>query len=197
MKKAAIRGGTIILRVISALAAVALMELGARAAAAQSLIAHLGPTNVVGDEPIYLNFGAGGFNIQGHRSSDPSGLAQIELHLGRRLFFFGPVVGLLANTHGGVFGYGGIYSDLTYGRLIVTPLAGLGGYSRGKSIDLGGTFQFRLSLNIAYRIDNASRLGLQFAHISNAGIHDRNPGENEWLLTYSIPLHFTFPWAVR
>jgi hypothetical protein len=193
MKEQAIRSSTLVLRVINALAAVALVELCAHAAAAQSPVAHLGLTNAMSDEPIYLNFGAGGFNVQGHRGSDPSGVAQIELHLGRRLFFFGPVFGLLANTKGGVFGYGGIYSDFTYDRLVVTPLAGFGGHSKGESIDLGGTFQFRLSLNIAYEFNDASRLGLQFAHISNASIHSRNPGENEWLLTYTIPLHLAFP----
>jgi hypothetical protein len=31
-----------------------------------------------------------------------------------------------------------------------------------------------------------SRLGVQFAHISNAGLHKRNPGDNELLTKYAL-----------
>jgi hypothetical protein len=71
-------------------------------------------------------------------------------------------------------------------------LAAVGGYHRGGSEDLGSTFQFRLSADLSYQFDNQSRLGLQFAHISNAGIIRTNPGENELLLTYAIPLQMPF-----
>jgi hypothetical protein len=178
---------TFIRQAVALLPAVAL-GFSPHPAAAQSEAVSVGPIQVLSDEPSYFDFGAGAFNIQGHRLSAPSALGQIELHYGRKLFFLGPAIGLLADTQGGVFGYGGIYSDLTYGQLVVTPLAGLGGYHRGGSIDLGGTFQFRLSLTVAYEFGDAARLGLRFAHISNAGIHNRNPGENEWLLTFAVPL---------
>ena len=45
-----------------------------------------------------------------------------------------------------------------------------------------------MSLDLAYRFDNGHRLGVRAAHISNASIHERNPGEEELLLTYSFPL---------
>jgi hypothetical protein len=86
-----------------------------------------------------------------------------------------------------VYGYAGGYADIALDRFIVTPLAAVGAYSRGSSQDLGGVFQFRLSLEAAYQLDSGSRIGVKFAHISNAGIDDRNPGENELLATYSIP----------
>lgn len=73
---------------------------------------------------------------------------------------------------------------------MATPFLGLGGYSEGDDTDLGGVFQFRASLNLAYQFHDGSRFGVRFAHISNAGIHDRNPGEEELLLTYSIPFSF-------
>jgi lipid A 3-O-deacylase len=78
------------------------------------------------------------------------------------------------------------------GNFILTPLAAVGGYHKGGSEDLGGTIQFRLSANLAYEFDNQTRLGVQFAHISNAGIHNFNPGDNELLLTYAIPLNLPF-----
>jgi len=41
-------------------------------------------------------------------------------------------------------------------------------------------------------LDNKSRIGLQIAHISNAGIYHRNPDDNEVLVTYAFPLHWPF-----
>jgi len=63
-------------------------------------------------------------------------------------------------------------------------------YHRGGGEDLGGTFEFRTSVVGAYEFGNGSRVGVQFAHVSNAGTGKRNvnPGENELLLTYSLPL---------
>ncbi|HJT06016.1 MAG TPA: acyloxyacyl hydrolase, partial [Stellaceae bacterium] len=82
------------------------------------------------------------------------------------------------------------YADVRLGNLVITPFGGLGGYHRGDGEHLGGTFQFRLSLAVAYEFANRSRLGVQYAHISNARIHDINPGDNELLVTYSLPLGF-------
>jgi hypothetical protein len=64
----------------------------------------------------------------------------------------------------------------------------MGGYHDGDSANLGGVFQFRLSLDVAYRFDNGHRLGVRAAHISNAGVNEENPGEEELLLTYSVSL---------
>ncbi len=91
---------------------------------------------------------------------------------------------------GGVFGYGGVYADLQLGQVVITPLGAIGGYRRGGSEDLGGAFQFRLSVAMSSEFGNRSRIGVQYAHISNADIYTVNPGENELLLTYAIPLPF-------
>jgi hypothetical protein len=99
-------------------------------------------------------------------------------------------MGVMANTDGGVFGYGGIYADIKYRNLVATPFFTVGGYHQGGSKDLGGTFQFRSGMTFAYQFNRGSRLGVRFAHISNASIYDNNPGENEVLLTYAIPLSF-------
>jgi hypothetical protein len=147
------------------------------------------PLNVRGDEPSYLEMDIGAFNIQGNSDRDAATVGEAEFRYGRKWFFVGPAVGLLANTQGAVYGYVGLYSDIVLGnRIVITPLAGLGGYDRGSSLDLGGTFAFRLSATIAYQFDNQSRLGFKFGHIENAGLYDRNPGETELLVSYSLPL---------
>jgi hypothetical protein len=150
----------------------------------------LGPIQVLRDEPSYLDFAAGAFNITERRESPVSAEARLEFRYGKKLWIFGPAVGVLANSKGGALVYGGFYSDLKYDRVVVTPLAAVGGYHRGGSEDLGGVLEFRLSLGIAYEFGDSSRLGLQIAHISNGNTHEKNPSENELLLTYAIPIHW-------
>jgi len=150
----------------------------------------LGPFVVAADEPSYLDFAAGTFGTgPGHLAPDAA-TGRVELRYGGKLYHIGPALGLLGNTRGGVFGYAGLYADLRLGDVVITPLAGLGGYHRGSGPDLGGTFEFRLSLAAAHEFADRSRLGLQYGHISNGGSHRRNPGENEILVTYARPLGF-------
>ena len=146
--------------------------------------ARLGPFVVHGNEADNLLLGAGAFDLR----HDPSGAGTVEYRFGRKVFVVGPALGLMANTSGGLFGYVGAYADLSYKKLYVTPQLAMGGYGEGGSQDLGGVFQFRQSIDFAYRFENGHRLGIRAAHISNAGIHDLNPGEEELLLTYSFPV---------
>ena len=145
---------------------------------------------LLGSEPSYLDLAAGAFDIQGHREAGTSGEGRIEFRYGQKFLYIGPAAGVLATTRGGVFGYAGFYADIAWGRFVLTPLGAVGAYSRGSDENLGGVFQFRTSAVITYEFDSGARLGFQFAHISNAGIHKRNPGDNETLLTYSFPLPF-------
>jgi hypothetical protein len=175
-----------------ALAVALLCALGSGVAAAQTGGTPLqtGPAQLAGDEASYLDLGVGSFGSgPGHPAPD-SAEGRVELRYGKKLFYLGPALGLLANTNGGIFGYGGLYADVRLGDLVITPFGGIGGYDRGSGERLGGTFEFRLSLAVAYELANRSRLGVQYAHISNAGIHDINPGDNELLVTYSLPLGF-------
>jgi len=147
---------------------------------------------VLGDQPSYLDLAAGAFDIPIHRGAVTTGEGRVEFRYGEKLFYIGPAVGLLVNGKGGVYGYGGFYADIAFDRFVVTPLAAVGTYRRGDGPDLGGTLEFRLSINAAYELDNKSRVGLQIAHISNAGIYHRNPDDNEVLVTYAFPLHWPF-----
>ena len=66
----------------------------------------------------------------------------------------------MANTEGGLFGYFGLYVDLSVGPIYFTPQLGLGAYHRGDSRDLGGNFQFRETVELSYRFANGHRAGL-------------------------------------
>jgi lipid A 3-O-deacylase len=144
------------------------------------------------DAKSYLEAAAGVYDIIGDGHRDETAAASIEFRLGRKLYYLGPAVGLIGNMRGGGMIYLGLYGDIPIGPVVVTPLAGLGAWRRGghSDEDLGGWFQFRLSLEAAYQFLDRSRLGLRFGHISNADIHRKNPGENDLMLTYALPLDF-------
>jgi lipid A 3-O-deacylase len=147
----------------------------------------LGPVVVHGDEADALTLGLGVFDPF-KKVNDEAAAATLEYRLGRKLFVIGPAIGGMANTDGGLFGYLGLYGDISVGKVYFTPQLAVGAYHQGDSRDLGGVFQFRETVEFSYRFDNGQRLGVRVAHISNAHIHEFNPGEEEYYLTYAIAL---------
>ncbi|HSA80007.1 MAG TPA: acyloxyacyl hydrolase, partial [Geminicoccaceae bacterium] len=141
-----------------------------------NVFARLGPIALHGSEPDALTLGLGAFDI-GETHTSPA--ANLEYRFGRKLFFIGPSYGLVANTDGGLLGYVNAYIDLSYRDFYLTPQVGIGGYREGSGRDLGSIFQFRAASDLTYRFANGARLGLRFAHVSNANTADPNPGEEE------------------
>jgi len=148
----------------------------------------LGPLEVRGSGSgrTVLAFGAYDFVDD----EDPSFAFNWEYRVGHKLLAIGPALGIDVNADAALFGYLGLYGDIAIGPVVVTPVLAAGGYREGESIDLGGVFQFRSALDITYEFEDASRLGLRISHISNAGIHDDNPGVEELFLTFSVPFDF-------
>ena len=96
-----------------------------------------------------------------------------------------PVIGAMANTDGGLYGYAGLAAPFTIGSggFQIEPAAGVGAYRQGHSTNLGGTFEFHLGLSATQRIGRALRVGVALNHISNANIHVRNRGTNVAMAT--------------
>ncbi len=161
------------------------------AEADQSQPLSLGPFEVLPSGKGMLMVGAGGFNALWTRhtvGNGSSALLNVEYRFGKKLFYLGLATGGLVNSDSGSFVYVGNYLDIRYKKFIATPLLAVGAYNQGAGPDLGGTLQFRSSLTLAYELEDKSRIGVGIAHISNASIHDENPGENEILVSYSF--HF-------
>ena len=142
------------------------------------------------EEPDFLAVSLGAFDMNDDQTSAE---ARIEYRSDWRPWLVAPMVGLMTNSDGGVYGYGGLYLDVFLGRrLVITPNFAIGGYAQGGSKDLGSILEFRSGVEIAYRFDNRARLGVAFQHISNASIDDNNPGTESLVLTYAIPLSGLF-----
>jgi len=141
--------------------------------------------HLLGDGPHYVNLAVGTF--EGFDDQDNAFAGQLEGRFGRKFLGIGPLVGALSNSDGGVIAYAGIYLDLALGRFVLSPQTGFGAYEKGSSKDLGGTFEFISGLGLSYQFENRSRLGVRYEHISNANLHDANPGADILLLNYGIP----------
>ena len=142
--------------------------------------AHSGDTS-------FITIAGGYYDIN---DNEDAGEFRIEWK-GRKWFWaIKPIVGLMATTEAAIYGYAGVGWDIYFGRRIVaTPSFAAGAYSDGNGKDLGSVVEFRSALEIAWRFDNESRLGVMFYHLSNAGIDDNNPGTEVLSIGYSLPLN--------
>lgn len=159
------------------------------------------PCTFAAEKPARLAVGVGAFGVRDQTAVSP--MASLQYYTAYRLFEqtaaarfqgIGPILGLSANTDGGVFGYGGAYAALrVLDRIRLLPSAGIGGYARGQSEDLGGVFEFHLGAALFYQppsndwLPAGLCLGVTYTHISNASIHDRNPGADNILAGISMP----------
>ena len=106
----------------------------------------------------------------------------------KKFFYLKPFAGIDVNFDYGGMVYAGVLMDIYLGRrIVVTPTFAPGIYWQGDSKDLGYPVEFRSMLEVSYRFDNRSRLGVAFGHISNASLSKDNPGTELFLLTYSHP----------
>jgi hypothetical protein len=141
------------------------------------------------EEPDLLAIGIGSFDFV--RLDDPAGDFRIEYRHGRGLWVFQPWLGLEVTSDAALFGVAGLFSDFALGqRVIVSPSVGVGAFRRGNGRDLGGVFEIRSQLEVAWRFADERRLGIAVSHISNAGISDRNVGTEIVTLYYAFPLAF-------
>ena len=138
------------------------------------------------DDPPFVSIAAGGFDIL---HNNTAGEFRAEYRFAdKQLFILKPFLGIFGTTDKAFYGYGGFRVDIYLGsRWVLMPNAAIGYYQHGQGKNLGGVAEFRTGAEFAYRFDDRSRLGISFNHISNAGIYQRNPGEEEAALVYSIP----------
>lgn len=138
-----------------------------------------------GRDPSFIRFGAGYYDVN---DDWEAGEFHMEYISGTKWWVVNPFVGLMATTDSAFYGYAGIRLDLFLGRrFVVTPSFAPGLYEDGDGKDLGYPLEFRSALEVAYRFDDRSRLGLSFYHLSNAGLGDDNQGTEVATVHYSFP----------
>jgi lipid A 3-O-deacylase len=171
-------------RMLLAAAAVAAV-LAARPAAAQFSLGSPG-------EPPRLEVGAGAFDVTpSHRKfAGTQGDFVGEYHFGDVLWIFSPFVGTQITTKGGTYSYFGFGFDVNWGQWVLTPNGAAGYYQRGTGTPLGSWWEYKTGIELDYKFADLTRLGIAIHHISNAGITQINPGEQQIELVYSLPLRW-------
>jgi len=142
------------------------------------------------DDPDFLAFSGGVFDLG---KDETAAEGRIEYRSDMRFWVFKPFGGLMATSDGGAYGYAGVLVDMFFGRRMVATLSfAPGAYHEGSGKDLGHTLEFRSQLEVAYRFDDRSRLGLSISHMSNASRGKKNPGTENLMLTYAVPVRQLF-----
>ena len=145
------------------------------------------PFSAAADDPDFLTVAVGSFDlVQDH---DQAAELRVEYRFDKKFWIVKPFVGAMGTTDSAFYGYAGILTDLYFGkRWVLTPSFAAGYYDNGDGVDLGHELEFRSSIELSYRFDNRTRLGVSFYHLSNASIGDINPGTEVLSIVYSIPL---------
>ena len=164
-------------------------------AATLSFLALLAPATAraASDDPAFLSFGAGAFDW--NRQKDDGAEFRLEYRSDKKyLGALKPFAAAAASSTGNYFAGAGMLMDVYFGRRIVlTPSFAPHLYSGGNDkLDLDYWLQFRSQLELAYRFDDRSRLGLAVSHYSNASLGDSNPGTESAILYYSMPVGSLF-----
>lgn len=150
------------------------------------LVAALSAPASAADKDL-LTLGVGSYDVI--QNEDTTAAFQLEYLSGRKLWVFNPFAGVMGTLDSAVYGYGGIALDLKLSdHWVLTPSFAAGLYAKGDGRDLGSPIEFRSAIALNYEFDNGVRAGLQFYHLSNAGLTEQNPGTEVLLATYGIPL---------
>ena len=139
-------------------------------------------------EPIFLAMNLGAFNV--FNTSRTQGLFEVEFYPNWKAWFFYPFAGAFVTTNTSASIFAGVTIPIQVKRRLLVRISFAPGLysSIDKKGDLGYLLEFRFSLKLAYIFNNQGRLGIQFAHISNANIGQRNPGSETLVISYEIPL---------
>jgi lipid A 3-O-deacylase len=142
-------------------------------------------------DPPRIAVGAGAFDVTPGNGNHSGTAAELraEYRFGDVLWFVSPFIGVTGTSSAGFYGYGGFGIDVNFGpNFVLTPNVAGGYYARGLGTNLGSWWEFRTGIELAWRFEDKSRLGVALHHMSNAGLTQRNPGQNSVVLMYSVPL---------
>ena len=143
------------------------------------------------DDPAFISFAGGYFDW--NRQKDEAAEFRLEFRSAEKFWIFKPLGGIMATSDKAFYVYAGVGIDVYLGnRVVITPSFAPGYYHKGDGLDLGHELEFRSQLEIAYRFDNRSRLGVAISHMSNASIGDTNPGTESAMVYYSVPIPVLF-----
>ena len=136
-----------------------------------------------------LSFSGGYYDIL-----DDDGAAdfRLEYRQGEPILFnmLKPWLGFEITSDLSAWGGAGLLLDIPLGQSwYLAPNVGVGLYTDGDSdLDLGHPIEFRSQLELGYKFENETRLGMSFGHLSNASLDDDNPGTEVLSVYWHTPV---------
>ncbi|NDC44320.1 MAG: acyloxyacyl hydrolase, partial [Proteobacteria bacterium] len=99
---------------------------------------------------------------------------------------FKPVVGFLVTDDNAKYGYAGVRLDykLANNSVLISPSFTPGVFGKGDGKDLGHNIEFKTQLRAALNLSSTSNIGISYSHISNASLGDKNPGANNYSISF-------------
>ncbi|MGP1394138.1 MAG: acyloxyacyl hydrolase [Inquilinaceae bacterium] len=134
-----------------------------------------------------IKIGVGYYDIL--QQDEEAAAFNLEWRPGVRYFgFLSPHVGGIVATNGAAYGYAGFGAEWVIDdQFVILPFADVGLYAEGDGVDLGHVVEFRTGLELAYRFEDGSEIGISGMHLSNADLDDTNPGTEIVLVHYAVP----------
>ncbi len=146
-------------------------------------------------DPALVSLGVGGTDVL-NQEARAAGDFRMEYRSGLSLlpffenyFKIKPWAGLEVTTRTSIWGGGGILVEIPIGdHWVLTPNFGAGAYEKGRGKNLGSVGEFRSTFEGGYVFDNGTRLVASFGHTSNAGLTKHNPGTEQAMISFQIPI---------
>jgi len=140
------------------------------------------------DDPSFVSVGVGRYDF--NRKKEEGTEIRLEYRSKEKFIVFKPFTAVALTTTSQGFIGAGVLVDLYFDRrFVATPSFAPHYYWGGnKKLDLGHKIEFRSQLELSYRLDNRSRIGLALSHYSNASLGDTNPGTETATVYFSIPI---------
>ncbi len=146
-------------------------------------------------DPALVSLGVGGTDVL-NQQARAAGDFRMEYRSGLSLlpffenyFKIKPWAGLEVTTRTSIWGGGGILVEIPIGdHWVLTPNFGAGAYEKGRGKDIGSVAEFRSTFEGGYVFDNGTRLVASFGHTSNAGLTKHNPGTEQAMISFQIPI---------
>ena len=92
-----------------------------------------------------------------------------------------PITGGFITENKALYVYTGAQADFEFGSFTITPSFAPGYYNQGDGKDLGYPLEFKSEVQISLDLNDSTRLGVSYNHISNASLGSKNPGANSYI----------------
>ena len=134
-----------------------------------------------------LNFFTGMFDFSDTKqASGTIGLQHQNEDLFRNSFLgkLSPITGGFLTEKSAFYFYTGAQVEYDLGFITITPSFAPGYYNSGDGKDLGSALEFKSEIQMSLNLNDSSKFGMSYNHISNGSLSDKNPGANSYMINF-------------